>query len=207
MKALFLLTIIIFGQFVIANETEANYPLVKGIVRKVDINSGRISIKHEEIPNLNMPGMTMSFLAQDPSLLNGLVAGDKIVFTADEIDGELMVLSLEKAKPLVLGVAKVFCTGVANTSPKTKIEIEIRPDKFSTIRYEHAEGPYIGTAHVNSIGRMSLHKRNGFHIYRAGAGNLDSKLFFKMADNRIAEAFFTNYSSGMSNAHVTCALE
>lgn len=207
MKALFLLTIVIISQFVFAYETQANYPLVKGVVRKVDINSGRISIKHEEIPNLNMPGMTMSFLAQDPSILDGLIAGDKVVFTADEIDGELMVLSLEKAKPAVLGVAKIFCTGLANTSPKTKVEIEIRPDKFSTIRYEHAEGPYIGTAHVNSIGRMSLHKRNGFHIYRAGTGKLDTKLFFKMADNQITEAFFTNFSSGMSNSHVSCTLE
>jgi len=149
----------------------------------------------------------MSFLAIDGQMLSGLAPGDKVNFVADEIDGEVSVLWIEKAPPVEVGASTIFCTGTAPTTPKTKIEIEIRPGKFSTIRYEYTEGPYAGTSYINSIGRMELHQHNGFHIYRAGTGKLDSKLIFKTAGNQISEACFTNYSSGMSNSIVQCAFE
>jgi len=207
MKSLFLIGTFLISQLGFAGEPPADYPIVKGLVRKIDLTSSRVSLKHDEIPNLNMPAMTMSFLAQDSQMLSGLATGDKINFVADEIDGELTVLWIEKAAPADVASSKIFCTGTAPTTPKTNVEIEIRPDKFSTIRYEYAEGPYKGTAHINSIGRMKLHKRNGFHIYRAGAGKLNSKLIFKMDNDQISEACFTNYSSGMENSEVQCAFE
>jgi len=207
MKLLFLLGAMLISQIVFASPPPPNYPVVKGLVRKVDLTSSRISIKHEEIPNLNMPPMTMSFLAADTQMLSGLAAGDKVNFVADEVDGELSVLWIEKAPPAEVAASTVFCTGTAPTTPKTKIEIEIRPGKFSTIRYEYAEGPYSGTSHINSIGHMKLHERNGFHIYRAGAGKLDSKLIFKTDGDQISEACFTNYSSGMNNSIVQCSFE
>ncbi|MBK8204902.1 MAG: copper-binding protein [Bdellovibrionales bacterium] len=46
-------------------------PKVKGVVRQVDLNNARIKIKHEEIPNLNMPAMTMTFTAADATILQG----------------------------------------------------------------------------------------------------------------------------------------
>lgn len=207
MKILLLLSALLFGQFVLASDPPADYPLVKGVVRKIDLASGRISIKHEEIPNLNMPGMTMSFLTQDSQILNGLAVGDKINFVADEIDGELMVLWIEKTVPPSAETSNILCTGVANTTPKTNVEIEVRRDKFSTIRYEYAEGPYQGTSHINSIGRMELHKRNGFFISRAGTGIHDSKLIFKVEDGKITDSCFTNFSAGMMQSPVSCSFE
>lgn len=207
MKSLILLSALFFGQLVFATEPPADYPVVKGVVRKIDLASARASVKHEEIPNLNMPGMTMSFAVQDPQVLNGLVVGDQIHFVADEVDGELTILWLEKLPPPNAATSKIFCTGIAETTPKTKVEVEIRPDKFSTIRYEHIEGPYIGTAHVNSIGRLHLHKQKDLLVYHAGPGRLSTSLVFKVVDNKITDSCFTNFSAGMERSVVQCSFE
>ena len=39
----------------------AGMPLVDGEVRKVDLSKGLIVLRHGDIPNLAMPGMTMGF--------------------------------------------------------------------------------------------------------------------------------------------------
>lgn len=72
------------------------YPLVKGVVRRIDLAQGSVMIKHEAIPNLDMGPMTMTFKASDASILEGLKSGDKIRFAADDKDGELVVLWIEK---------------------------------------------------------------------------------------------------------------
>ena len=207
MKSLLLLGALVLGQLAFASEPPAHYPLVKGIVRKIDLNSGRVSIKHEDIPNLDMPAMTMSFVAKDPDQLKVLAVGDKVVFAADEIDGELTALWIEKAPPADVNSASIFCTGVAPTTPKTSVEIEVRPDKYSTIRYEHIEGPYPGTSHVNSIGHLKLHKRGDFYLYRQGLGENNTLLMFKKNGEEITDACFSHYSSGMKNTPVECSFE
>lgn len=65
-------------------------------VRKVDKDAGKITLKHGEIKNLGMPPMTMVFRVSDPRLLDKVVAGDKIVFTAENVNGQFTVTSLEK---------------------------------------------------------------------------------------------------------------
>lgn len=71
-------------------------PQVRGVVRRIDLVNSKITLKHEEIPNLQMPGMTMPFSVPLPEMLNGLNLGDKVFFTADEVNGELTVMSIEK---------------------------------------------------------------------------------------------------------------
>ena len=44
----------------------AAMPMVDGEVRKVDMGSKKITLKHGEIKNLNMPPMTMVFQVKDP---------------------------------------------------------------------------------------------------------------------------------------------
>jgi Cu(I)/Ag(I) efflux system periplasmic protein CusF len=39
-----------------------------GVVRKIDASSARITLKHGPIANLDMPGMTMVFRVQPPTL-------------------------------------------------------------------------------------------------------------------------------------------
>ena len=66
-----------------------------GEVRKIDKETGKITIKHGPIKNLDMPPMTMVFQARDPALLVRVKAGDKVRFTADKLNGAYTVLSLE----------------------------------------------------------------------------------------------------------------
>jgi Cu/Ag efflux protein CusF len=73
-------------------------PQAQGEVRKVDKAAGKISLKHGEIKNLDMPPMSMVFQVQDPALLNKVKLGDKVLFTADKIDGNYTVMSIELHK-------------------------------------------------------------------------------------------------------------
>lgn len=67
----------------------------EGEVRKVDLSAGKITLKHGEIKNMEMPPMTMVFKVQDPALLSQVKAGDKVRFTVDKIKGAYTVLTLE----------------------------------------------------------------------------------------------------------------
>lgn len=69
-----------------------------GEVRKVDKETGKVTIKHGPIPNLDMPGMTMVFRVSDPAMLDQLKAGEKIRFTAEKAGGAYTVTKVESAK-------------------------------------------------------------------------------------------------------------
>ena len=71
-------------------------PTVTGTVEKVDTAQSKITIDHGAIQNLDMEPMTMVFRAQDPNLLKGLKAGDKVQFTADRVNGQISVTSIKK---------------------------------------------------------------------------------------------------------------
>ena len=43
--------------------------MTDGVIRKIDRNNSKITIKHGEIRNLDMPGMTMVFQVKHPELL------------------------------------------------------------------------------------------------------------------------------------------
>ena len=70
-------------------------PLVHAVVRTVDTSARKITLKHDEIPNLDMGPMTMVFQVQDPALLNKVKAGDTVRFTVDKVKGVYTVLSIE----------------------------------------------------------------------------------------------------------------
>jgi Cu/Ag efflux protein CusF len=69
-----------------------------GEVRKIDKSAGKLTIRHGEIRNLEMPAMTMVFTAKDPAMLDGLKEGDKIKFTADKVNGVYTVIAVEVMK-------------------------------------------------------------------------------------------------------------
>ncbi len=71
---------------------------VEGIVRVVAPEINRIFIDHGEIPGL-MEAMTMAFEPEDPNLLNGLNAGDRIRFTLQEKRNRLLLVAIEKESP------------------------------------------------------------------------------------------------------------
>ncbi|MCW5641487.1 copper-binding protein [Comamonadaceae bacterium G21597-S1] len=76
----------------------ATMPMVDGEVRKVDMGSKKITLKHGEIKNLDMPPMTMVFQVKDPAMLEKVKAGDKVQFTVDNVNGAMTVLTIEPAK-------------------------------------------------------------------------------------------------------------
>lgn len=75
----------------------SSLPWAEAEVRRVDTAAGKISLKHGEIKNLDMPPMTMVFQLQDKALLGNLKAGDRVRFTADKVNGSYTVLALEPA--------------------------------------------------------------------------------------------------------------
>lgn len=64
----------------------------------MDLEQGKLTIKHEALENLGMPGMTMVFKVSDARLLNDLKQGDNIMFRAEKADTGLTVVKLQKAK-------------------------------------------------------------------------------------------------------------
>jgi len=72
-------------------------PMAEAEVRRVDTAAGKISLRHGEIKNLDMPPMTMVFQVSDPAMLDKVKAGDKIRFTAAQVNGAYTVMSLEPA--------------------------------------------------------------------------------------------------------------
>jgi Cu(I)/Ag(I) efflux system protein CusF len=77
---------------------QATLPPTEGEVRKVDKETGKVTLKHGEIKNLEMPGMTMVFQVKDPALLEKVKAGDQVSFTADKVNGAYTVLTIEPRK-------------------------------------------------------------------------------------------------------------
>jgi Cu/Ag efflux protein CusF len=69
----------------------------EGVVRKVDRDTGRLTLRHGPIANLDMPQMSMVFRVSDPAMLDGLQPDAKVRFKADRIEGQLTVTHIEPA--------------------------------------------------------------------------------------------------------------
>lgn len=67
----------------------------KGTVKKVDAAAKKVTITHEELKNLDMPGMTMVFRVKDDALLAKLKEGANIEFVAERADGKLIVAQVK----------------------------------------------------------------------------------------------------------------
>ena len=63
----------------------------KGEVKKVDLAQSKITVKHEEIKNLDMPGMTMVFFVPEKSLIEGLKEGEMKEFEFADMNGRMIV--------------------------------------------------------------------------------------------------------------------
>jgi len=69
---------------------------VEGQIIKIDEAQGKVTLKHGPIKNLDMDGMTMVFVAADPTMLKAVKVGDKVKFEADRVNGRLTVTKLDK---------------------------------------------------------------------------------------------------------------
>ena len=84
--------------FALAASAAAQAPLADAEVRKVDKGTGKITLKHGEIRNLDMPPMTMVFGVTDKALLDKVQKGDKVKFAAGKnAAGDIVVTAIEPA--------------------------------------------------------------------------------------------------------------
>ena len=72
--------------------------LTGGEVRKVDLEAGKVTLKHADIKSLDMPAMTMVFAVRDKALLDKLKTGDKVRFKVVNDGGKLTVTDIQPAK-------------------------------------------------------------------------------------------------------------
>jgi Cu(I)/Ag(I) efflux system periplasmic protein CusF len=69
--------------------------MTEGEVRKVDKDAAKITLKHGEIKNLDMPPMTMVFNVKDKAVLNSIQPGDQVKFKAVNEAGKFTVTDLQ----------------------------------------------------------------------------------------------------------------
>jgi len=67
----------------------------RGVVKKVDPKSKKVTIIHEELKNLDMPAMTMVFRTADDAIFEAMKAGSEIEFVADRVKGKLTVIEVK----------------------------------------------------------------------------------------------------------------
>lgn len=72
--------------------------LTDGEVRKVDKEAGKLTLRHGEIRNLDMPGMTMVFQVKEAALLDKVKVGDMVKFRAEKDGSGYVVTLIEAAK-------------------------------------------------------------------------------------------------------------
>jgi Cu/Ag efflux protein CusF len=72
--------------------------LAEGEVKKIDKDTGKLTLRHGELKNLGMAPMTMVFRVKDAAMLDQVKAGDKVRFAADRVNGALTVVLLQAAQ-------------------------------------------------------------------------------------------------------------
>ncbi len=98
MKSINILFVILYSTLALLPATYAQEKIEdmsKGEIRKIDKEAKKITIKHGEIKNLDMPGMTMVFQVKDPAMLNSVKPGDKIIFSAERSGGTIVVTDIK----------------------------------------------------------------------------------------------------------------
>ena len=76
----------------------AALPMTNAEVRKVDKDNQKITLRHGEIKNLDMPPMTMVFKVKDAAMLDKIQPGDKVMISVEKVDGAFTVTVMEAVK-------------------------------------------------------------------------------------------------------------
>jgi Cu/Ag efflux protein CusF len=72
--------------------------MADGEVRKIDKQTGKITIRHGYIQHLDMPPMTMVFVVKDKALLDKTTVGAKIQFMVTTENGQMTVTDIQPVK-------------------------------------------------------------------------------------------------------------
>lgn len=77
---------------------QASASMSEGEIRKIDKDAGKITIRHGELKNLDMPPMTMVFRVQEPAMIDQVKVGDRIEFVAEKVGGQFTVTQIAVKK-------------------------------------------------------------------------------------------------------------
>ena len=72
--------------------------LIHGVVKKVDLKRSKITLKHGEIAEIQMPAMTMNYQVKDAHQLESMKQGYKVRFSTEMVDGKYVVTHIEHVK-------------------------------------------------------------------------------------------------------------
>ena len=68
--------------------------MTDGEVRKVDMDSAKLTLEHADIKSLDMPAMTMVFVVKDKAMLESVKVGDKVRFKVINDAGKFTITDL-----------------------------------------------------------------------------------------------------------------
>ncbi|MBU0585871.1 MAG: copper-binding protein [Alphaproteobacteria bacterium] len=88
-------TIAIIAMSLTLGGTAAAVEYTKGEVTKIDAKQKKLTIRHEELKNLDMPPMKMVFVVADEAMLEQLEEGQRIEFVAEKVNGRLTVTEIK----------------------------------------------------------------------------------------------------------------
>ena len=71
--------------------------MTAGEITRVDARTGKLTIRHEEIKNLDMAPMTMVFSLADSAKPADFKVGDKVLFHAEDRSGALTITRIQPA--------------------------------------------------------------------------------------------------------------
>lgn len=71
--------------------------MTAGEITRIDARTGKLTIRHEEIKNLDMPPMTMVFGLKNSSQAARFKPGDKVLFHAEDDSGSLTITRIQPA--------------------------------------------------------------------------------------------------------------
>lgn len=65
-------------------------------IKKIDLKSGKVTLKHGPIENLGMSAMTMAFPVKDRASLKDFKDGDSVLARFEKIDGKATVVEMQR---------------------------------------------------------------------------------------------------------------
>ena len=68
--------------------------MTRGEIKKIDLEAGKLTLKHGPIDNLGMPAMTMVFKLSKPDAAANFKVGDSVQFRADNLNGAFVVTAI-----------------------------------------------------------------------------------------------------------------
>lgn len=79
-----------------ASQSKQTAKPVAAEIKKIDLQAGKVTLKHGPIDNLGMGAMTMSFPVKDQAALKNFKEGEKVSATFDNVDGTPTVVDLRR---------------------------------------------------------------------------------------------------------------